>query len=257
MPYSRFEPFSSVDGLSDDQWADNVAQWKAAQDAGFDPVAATQPQIDPGFSNEATPPDATAALRSAAMPHDQWQLARAQQLAARGGDDGSAPHGAPQTDSPDAQREAQLAAFQTLMAAPSEEGRRNDVYLDSRGIPTVGIGHRVLPKDNLRVGQRISDPQVDAYFQQDGRVALDNAMAQAKQAGITDPDFVNRLAAVNFQLGSKKWPSTFPKTWGLILSGDYSGAADELNNSDWVHQTPRRVDAFAKALRSLPPRTAP
>jgi GH24 family phage-related lysozyme (muramidase) len=52
------------------------------------------------------------------------------------------------------------------------EGRRNDVYLDSRGIPTVGIGHKVLPEDNLKVGDVISDAQVEAFYVKDSKVVL-------------------------------------------------------------------------------------
>ncbi|MFC3070524.1 glycoside hydrolase family protein [Phenylobacterium soli] len=150
-----------------------------------------------------------------------------------------------------------LGDLQRLLQSPQEEGRRNDVYLDSRGLPTVGIGHLVKPADNLQVGQRITDAQVDAFFRQDGAEALRRAKEQADAAGIDDPDFTRRLAAVNFQLGAKKWPATFPKTWSLIQSGDYAGAAKELYNSKWAKQTQHRVDAFRDALLRLPPKHAP
>ncbi|HEX3731192.1 MAG TPA: hypothetical protein VHV47_15375, partial [Opitutaceae bacterium] len=148
----------------------------------------------------------------------------------------------------------QFAAFKTLMASPDEEGRRNDVYRDSLGKPTVGIGHLVQPGDDLKVGDRISDDRVEGFFQGDGQGALQRARDQAAQARIADPDFIARLAAVNFQLGPKTWPGTFPKTWSNILAGDYNGAADEAANSNWFRQTPRRVRAFQAALRALPAR---
>jgi len=93
MAYSRFEPFSSVD-IPDDQWADNVAAWRAARDR-FDPVAAAQPQVDSGKLSG----DRTAALRVAEMPHAAWQMARAEQLAARNaGTTSAAPKPAPAID---------------------------------------------------------------------------------------------------------------------------------------------------------------
>jgi GH24 family phage-related lysozyme (muramidase) len=144
-----------------------------------------------------------------------------------------------------------------MLADPSEEGRRNDVYVDSVGHPTVGIGHKVRPEDDLRVGQRISDAQVDAFFRQDGGFALKKAREQAGEAGIDDPAFVRRLGAMTFQLGAHKWPSKFPKTWSLIRSGDYVGSANELYNSDWARQTPRRADAFRDDLLKLPPKRTP
>jgi GH24 family phage-related lysozyme (muramidase) len=192
------------------------------------------------------------------MPHDQWQKARMMQLAAREGGDASPPQPDATSQNPDADPQArQFADFKTLMAGPEEEGRRIDVYPDSRGKPTVGIGHLVKPGDKLKLGDKISDPQVDAYFQRDGSEALQRARDQAAQAGITDPKFIARLGAVNFQLGSAKWPDTFPKTWSKILAGDYDGAAVEAANSKWFHQTPKRVRSFQNALRALPPRPGP
>ena len=54
-------------------------------------------------------------------------------------------------------------AFEKLMAL--REGRRNDVYLDTLGKPTVGIGHLVVAADNLKVGDVISDARVSDLFQ--------------------------------------------------------------------------------------------
>lgn len=75
-----------------------------------------------------------------------------------------------------------------------EEGDRNDVYLDNRGIPTVGIGHKVVPSDKLKVGDRISDARKEEFWRQDSSKALDAAQKQMKTAGIADPNFVGPLA---------------------------------------------------------------
>lgn len=147
----------------------------------------------------------------------------------------------------------QLTAFRNLMASPTVEGRRNDVYPDSLGIPTVGIGHKVVPSDNLTVGDVIADDRVNQLFAQDGSKALDAARAQAAQAGISDPEFILHLASVNLQLGTH-WISPFSTTWGKIVAGDYAGAADGLNKSKWARQTPVRVQQFQRALLALPPK---
>jgi GH24 family phage-related lysozyme (muramidase) len=147
----------------------------------------------------------------------------------------------------------QLTAFRSLMANPTVEGRRNDVYPDSLKIPTVGIGHKVVPSDNLRVGDTISDDRVNQLFAQDGSKALNAAKAQAAQAGIFDPEFIAHLASVNFQLGTN-WTSQFGTTWGKIVAGDYAGAADGLNKTLWARQTPVRVRQFQSALLALPPK---
>jgi lysozyme len=149
----------------------------------------------------------------------------------------------------DAQNEQ--AAFEKLMAL--REGRENQVYKDSLGKLTVGIGHLVLPNDNLRLGEVISDAQVDAFFAQDGAKALAAAQSQAAEAGIGSTDFVPYLASVNFQLGVK-WTETFPDTWQMIVGGRYQDAANALDGTLWQRQTPVRVTDFQGALRALPPK---
>jgi lysozyme len=141
------------------------------------------------------------------------------------------------------------AAFEQLMIL--REGKRNTVYLDSLGKPTVGIGHLVLPEDNLRVGDQIDDARVDAFFQKDGAAALAAARTEAAQAGITSSAFIPYLASVNFQLGTK-WTATFPNTWKMIVNGQYTAAANALNGTEWADQTPVRVKDFQDALRALP-----
>jgi GH24 family phage-related lysozyme (muramidase) len=136
-----------------------------------------------------------------------------------------------------------------------KEHDRNVVYLDSKGIPTVGIGHKVVPADKLKLGDRISDARKDAFWRQDSTKALAAALQQAEQAGIDDPEFLVALADVNFQLGST-WNLEHKKTWALIMNGDYQAAAREAQDSEWYRETPARVIAFQRALLALRPKPA-
>ena len=140
-------------------------------------------------------------------------------------------------------------AFEKLVAL--REGRRNDVYLDTLNKPTVGIGHLVVPGDNLEVGDVITDAQVSAFLQKDGAASLSAARSQAAEAGITDTAFLPYLASVNFQLGTA-WTGTFPNTWRMIVDGHYEDAAKALDGTKWAQQTPVRVKDFQGALRKLP-----
>jgi len=133
-----------------------------------------------------------------------------------------------------------------------KEGDDNVVYLDKREIPTVGIGHKVVSTDNLKIGDRISDARKEELWQKDSVKALRAAQVQSHEAGISDPDFAIALADVNFQLGSN-WKNEHKKTWSLILKGDYRSAAREAQNSRWYRQTPRRVEAFQQALEAIRP----
>jgi GH24 family phage-related lysozyme (muramidase) len=131
------------------------------------------------------------------------------------------------------------------------EGYQDDVYLDSRLKPTVGIGHLVLPEDNLRVGQWITDAQVSAFFEHDGASAMRAAVQQMDDAGLTSQAFLPYLASVCFQLGNA-WTTKFPNTWKMICAGQYGAAAAALHGTAWNSQTPVRVADFQGALNRLP-----
>lgn len=148
-----------------------------------------------------------------------------------------------------ADTDSALAATEKLIAL--REGRRNDAYLDSKGILTVGIGHRVTAFDHLKLGDVIPDSRVDSLFAKDIGSALSAAHLQAAQAGITSPAFVPALAAVCFQCGTG-WTKTYFGVWKFILAGQYEAAAVDAGGTLWAKQTPVRVADFQRALRALP-----
>ncbi len=146
------------------------------------------------------------------------------------------------------------AAMPSLVALlRKREGCEYTVYKDpvKANRPTVGIGHLVTPADKLKLGDKIEEAQVQAFFKKDTTRAVAAAKSQAAKAGITDGQFIIYLASVNFQLGTT-WNRTFKRTWGLILEGKYPEAAKEVQKSRWFGQTPIRVKDFQGALLALP-----
>ena len=47
------------------------------------------------------------------------------------------------------------------------EGTKLNVYKDSNGFPTVGVGHLIKPEDNLKMGDTITPEQSDVFLTQD------------------------------------------------------------------------------------------
>jgi lysozyme len=131
------------------------------------------------------------------------------------------------------------------------EGVMHVVYLDSLGYPTGGVGHKILPADNLKRGDHIDEARVLAWLEHDMGAALAAAKRQATQAGITQQHFIAVLTSVNFELGVM-WTVKFPHTWRMIVDGDYDDARDALDASLWKHQAPVRVKDFQDALDGLP-----
>lgn len=130
------------------------------------------------------------------------------------------------------------------------EGMRLKVYRDSLGKPTVGVGHLVLPQDKLEVGDTITRAQSDTFLAKDASMAIKAAIAQGKEMGVSDIDFLVALASVNFQLGTG-WTKKFYNTWSLLRRGEYWRAIENINKSSWAEQTPVRVRDFVSAITIL------
>lgn len=130
------------------------------------------------------------------------------------------------------------------------EGKRNTVYRDSLGKPTVGVGHLVRKQDNLKVGDTISDAQVREFLEQDAQKAFDAALKQATELGVQDSDFIIALGSVNFQLGTN-WRSKFPNTWQHMVNGNFEQAIKNIEKSLWARQTPVRTKDFVQAIKNI------
>lgn len=128
------------------------------------------------------------------------------------------------------------------------EGWRLDVYHDSRGFLTVGVGHKVLTSDGLKFGDVITAQRAWDFFYSDVAKAFNAAKTQAKQVGKYTPEFIAALTSVNFQLGTG-WTKTFYETWPALLRGDWQTAERNLLASLWYRQTPVRVEDFIFEIR--------
>lgn len=141
-----------------------------------------------------------------------------------------------------------IALFRARQKLETSEGRRRDVYTDTRGFLTVGIGHKVLPTDGLKRGDIISDDQIAAFFEKDITRAFNAAKAQAADLKKYTPEFIAALTEVNFQLGTG-WKNEFPNTYNLLRKGNAAQAVANLRKSAWAKQTPVRVASFVAAIR--------
>lgn len=140
---------------------------------------------------------------------------------------------------------------QFLSHLTKREGRRDYVYLDSLGIPTAGVGHRITDDDGgLEEGDLISEEQINEWLLQDSQSAWLEAVEKAQRLGINEKSpLVEALASVNFQLGNS-WEKEHKATWKLMKEGEWEAAALEAADSTWNDQTPVRVEDFQDAIMS-------
>lgn len=140
------------------------------------------------------------------------------------------------------------------------EGFRATSYVDSTGNLTGGTGHKLTKAEQLSYpeGTKIPKQVTDRWEKQDRELASKFANAQAKDLGINNKEFIKALQSVNFQLGNN-WKSKFPTAYKNLKDGNFTGAINEIKytkkgsneHSDWMKQTPVRVNDFIKAIQKL------
>ncbi|MGH7594681.1 MAG: glycoside hydrolase family protein [Gemmatimonadales bacterium] len=133
------------------------------------------------------------------------------------------------------------------------EGRRNRVYLDPRGIPTIGVGwnlndpdsdviagHFGLDLANLKSGVTLTDAQIDEVR----NYQINEATLAAKRIF---PNFdmmpANPQAVIVdmiFNLGEPRF-SQFVNTIAQLKAGNWKQAAIDAGNSLWAKQVPNRA----------------
>ena len=123
-----------------------------------------------------------------------------------------------------------------------DEGERLKPYKDQFGNISIGRGRNLT-------GVGISKAEMEAMYSDDASVAEATAM-------IVFPDFWNysdarkaALANLCFQLGQEKM-ETFTVFIALVNAQDWTGAANDLLNTQYAKEVPERAARRAAQLRS-------
>lgn len=127
-----------------------------------------------------------------------------------------------------------------------EEGRRHDAYLDSLGVPTIGIGHAT---PDIHLGMTWTDAQIDAAFQADVTEKSHQIAAAFPWAmSLCDPRTAV-LIEMCFQMGLDGLIG-FHQALGAMRDGRFDDAAAQMLASKWDRQTPERAKSMADQMRS-------
>ena len=128
-----------------------------------------------------------------------------------------------------------------------EEGYRLNVYKDSLGNYTIGIGH-LLGTNHANVGLVWTDQQVMEQFQDD----VDVADAEIRNIFHEYDRFSSGLQLglldMSFQLGNRL--TGFHNTIQLIHAGKFADAANSALQSAWARETPHRAQRTTQLIRT-------
>lgn len=129
------------------------------------------------------------------------------------------------------------------------EGFVPKMYLDSLGKATIGYGHLVTEKDNFQEGVEYSKEELEEVFNQDFNKAVDGANELTSQLSLVLATVKGVIIEMVFQLG-KTGVSKFKKFFIALENQDYNEAANQMIDSNWHKQTPKRCEELANVIRS-------
>ena len=93
------------------------------------------------------------------------------------------------------------------------ESTINEIYLDHLGNATFGVGHLVLPTDDLKEGVKYDDTKIMEFFEKDFSQAVKDSRTFTQEENI-DPVAFGCVINMAFQLGLPrllKFKQKFPQ----------------------------------------------
>ena len=140
-----------------------------------------------------------------------------------------------------------------------DEGIRYKIYFDTKGQPTMGIGHLITKKDieygNLKDWTpkkivRISPERVEALFQADIEICINDCKKVFSNFDLMPEELQLILANMMFNLGIVKF-SEFRKLILAIKSCNFVDAANEMENSLWFNEVKPRSIRLVKRMKDI------
>ncbi len=134
-----------------------------------------------------------------------------------------------------------------------DEGVVHEIYIDTEGQPTFGVGHLVLdsdPESGLGTGTPVSEDRVNECLVQDVSTALDECEVLYPQWNSFPDEVQEILANMMFNMG-RPTLSKFRNMNSAIDDEDWATAAVEGRDSKWYRQVGDRAERLMTRLESM------
>jgi len=135
-----------------------------------------------------------------------------------------------------------------------DEGRSLKVYLDTKGLPTVGIGHLIKETDppeirSLKVGDSITKEQLQSLFEGDLAIAISDFNIIFPDRETLPAEVQEIIINMLFNMGRARLLK-FKDLIAAVYVRDWAKAADEMVDSKWYRELEHLKSMRAKRLVS-------
>ena len=138
------------------------------------------------------------------------------------------------------------------------EGEVLEVYEDSLGYLTFGVGHLIKDSDDehgLPVGTPVSQERVDDVYEYDFDKHVEETIHVFESKGGSDfynlpEDIQHVLVNMTFNLGGTRF-GKFNNMWKAVVEGDWKKMAVEMEDSRWFKQVGRRSIELQESVLSV------
>ena len=134
-----------------------------------------------------------------------------------------------------------------------DEGRVDALYNDHLGYATFGIGHLVLESDpeyGQEIGTPVSADRVVETFEQDCENVLRDCNILYEDFDDLPSEAQQVIANMMFNMGRPRL-SRFKGMKRGVDSRNWNEAADEMVDSAWYRQVPKRAKRLVRRIRAL------
>ena len=133
------------------------------------------------------------------------------------------------------------------------EGYRTDIYIDTEGHATVGIGHLIVrgdPEHSKPKGTEVTADRVEKLFTKDLEKALKCCNDVFPKFGSYPQDAQRVLANMMFNLGVGNFKK-FTKLCAAVEKREWDEAANEMVASKWYSQVKGRARELVETMRKV------
>ncbi|KAK3597185.1 hypothetical protein CHS0354_003683 [Potamilus streckersoni] len=135
----------------------------------------------------------------------------------------------------------------------NDEGYKEEIYEDTTGNPTFGIGHKITRKDpefGKPLGTRVSKERIEEAFKADVKAAIESCCKLFNNFQNLPKEVKLIILNIRFNLGHTGL-AKFAKFRDAVNIGDWEKAADEMEHSIWFNQVPNRAKRLVERMRKV------